>query len=251
MATTGEAGSRVTPEMRAELSAEQVGHLRHFENLLAQQPNDWSLMQGKGMGQDDFGGYRFQLAYMTYALALTHAHRLPAAPGVFKPGPRWRDGGLYYPRNDQRVDADGHRTEMDPMSGNVLLAYARLNVADGFWKLYNQPWDRTHHVEPALTSVSDVDVTRAYYDPDGRELVFTVTARSDRGGSVLLGNLDRAGEGWALWHGDRVVARGRRGGEVSGSDGAEVRRVEDGVRLVCPPGGPLRFTLRFEGGVAE
>jgi len=31
-------------------------------------------MQGKGTGQDDFGGYRFQLAYMAYALALTHRH---------------------------------------------------------------------------------------------------------------------------------------------------------------------------------
>ena len=42
-------------------------------------------MQGKGLGQDDFGGYRFQLAYMTYAMALAHMHRLPAAPGLFKP----------------------------------------------------------------------------------------------------------------------------------------------------------------------
>ena len=42
-------------------------------------------MQGKGLGQDDFGGYRFQLAYMTYAMALAHVHRWPAAPGLFKP----------------------------------------------------------------------------------------------------------------------------------------------------------------------
>jgi hypothetical protein len=530
MATTAEAGPKVTPDMRAELSAEQVGHLRHFENLLAQPPNDWSLMQGKGMGQDDFGGYRFQLAYLTYALALTHAHRLPAAPGVFKPmferaiekmllpevwiywkdtsrggavfnqhlsdtyreeydpvardnimysayvqsmallfnylfdddryarpgalsfnfytpfwggppkrfeydqntlnehiywlmvengylgvacepncvyqicnqpailgfrmhdlvtggavadevtrayerawadfgrldenghynmmmfqdskaitpnrgswpwvdawcgalmnmwnrdlvranypgqlanlvdraddgtvsvrpgepfllagnpvvgdacdhgwvsvwaaemgdtetlrgllahadrymGPRWRDGGLYYPRNDQRADADGHRTEMEPMSGNVLLAYARLNVEDGFWKLYNQPWGAGHHTEPALTSVAaDLDVTRAYYDPERRELVFTLVGRADRAGdgAVLLGHLDRAGDGWALWLGDRVVARGRRGGEVAAEgDGVDVRRTGDGVRLVGPAGGPHRYTLRFDGEMAE
>ena len=43
------------------------------------------LMKGKGYGQEDFGGFRFQLAYMAYALALTHKHRLPAAPGLFKP----------------------------------------------------------------------------------------------------------------------------------------------------------------------
>jgi hypothetical protein len=42
-------------------------------------------MKGRGFGQDDFGSYRFQPAYMAYALALTHLHRLPAAPGLFKP----------------------------------------------------------------------------------------------------------------------------------------------------------------------
>ena len=63
----------------------QIGHLRHFANLSRQAPNQWDLMKGKGYGQEDFGGYRFQLAYMAYALALTHRHRLPAAPGVFKP----------------------------------------------------------------------------------------------------------------------------------------------------------------------
>jgi hypothetical protein len=67
------------------LDREQLGHLRHFDNLSRRLPNDWSLMQGKGQGQDDFGSYRFQLAYMAYALALTHRHRLPAAPGAFQP----------------------------------------------------------------------------------------------------------------------------------------------------------------------
>ncbi|MFJ8819440.1 linalool dehydratase/isomerase domain-containing protein [Amycolatopsis thermoflava] len=67
------------------LTTEQLGHLRHWDNLSRQQTNDWSLMQGKGVSQDDFGGYRFQLAYMIYGLALTHRHRLPAAPGLFQP----------------------------------------------------------------------------------------------------------------------------------------------------------------------
>jgi hypothetical protein len=42
-----------------------------------QQSNDLSFMHGKRLGQDDFGGHRFQLAYMTYAMALAHTHRLP------------------------------------------------------------------------------------------------------------------------------------------------------------------------------
>jgi Linalool dehydratase/isomerase len=67
------------------LDTSQLGHIRHFANLAWQLPNQWDLMKGKGYGQEDFGGYRFQLAYMAYALALTHRHRLPAAPGLFKP----------------------------------------------------------------------------------------------------------------------------------------------------------------------
>jgi hypothetical protein len=63
------------------LDRDQVGHVRHYDNLSRRFVNDWSLMQGKGMGQEDFGGYRFQLAYTAYALALTHRHRLPGGSG--------------------------------------------------------------------------------------------------------------------------------------------------------------------------
>lgn len=76
--------------------------------------------------------------------------------------PTWRDGGLHYPRNDDLADASGNRTEIEPMTGNVLLGYARLNVPDGLWGLYNQPWDPSHHTEPALVEVErDVEVSRA------------------------------------------------------------------------------------------
>ena len=67
------------------LDERQLGHLRHWDNLSRRLPHDWSLMQGKGLGEDDFGSLRFQLAYMVYGLALTHRHRLPAAPGLFRP----------------------------------------------------------------------------------------------------------------------------------------------------------------------
>lgn len=67
------------------LDREQAAHLRHWDNLSRRQTHDWSLMQGKGLGEDDFGGYRFQLSYMIYGLALVHRHTLPAAPGLFAP----------------------------------------------------------------------------------------------------------------------------------------------------------------------
>ena len=43
----------------------------------------------------------------------------------------WRDGGLTCPRNDQRFAAGGNPTLVDPLTENVLLGYARLNVPDG------------------------------------------------------------------------------------------------------------------------
>ncbi|KQX23404.1 MULTISPECIES: linalool dehydratase/isomerase domain-containing protein [unclassified Sphingomonas] len=67
-----------------ELDDLQLGSLRRMLNLAGQLPDDWSGMMGPTTMQEDFGGLRFQLAYMSYALALAHVHRLPAAPGLFK-----------------------------------------------------------------------------------------------------------------------------------------------------------------------
>lgn len=496
------------------LTAEQIGHLRHFDNLSRQLPNDWSLMQGKGIGQDDFGGYRFQLAYMAYALALTHVHRLPAAPGVFKatferliekmlspevwmywrdtsrggavfnahladqlkeewdpvvrdnimysayvqsmallyhylfdddrytqsgaltfahwsffwggaerrfaydenslnehiywqmvengyvgvacepncifqicnqpailgfrlhdlihggtrasevtrayeqawqqfgrldanghynmmllqdgravlpnaqrmpwvdawcgalmnmwnrdfvrahypkqisellqhgeagalsvrvnerpetPGPRvvadtcdfgwvaawasemgdadtlsgllthadrymaprWRDGGLYYPRNDAELNSAGQRTMMEPLTGNVLLGYARLNVPDGLWRLYNEPRSRTRFPEPALVEIDDdVDVYQATYDAKERRLRFAIRRRTDRiaDGRVVVRNLGTTPR-WSVNGGDAVVANDL--GVTSIGGGARISR--DGADFVLhAPEGELR-----------
>ncbi|MBN3782152.1 hypothetical protein G3O06_32135 [Burkholderia sp. Ac-20345] len=62
----------------------QKGSLRRILNLSAQLSDDWSGMLGRSTMQEDFGSLRFQLAYMAYALGLTHVHRLPAAPAMFR-----------------------------------------------------------------------------------------------------------------------------------------------------------------------
>lgn len=497
------------------LTPEQIGHLRHFDNLSRQLPNDWSLMQGKGIGQDDFGGYRFQLAYMAYALALTHAHRLPAAPGVFKgtferliekmlspevwmywrdtsrggavfnahlvdqlkeewdpvvrdnimysayvqsmallyhylfdddrytqpgaltfahwsffwggaerrfvydenslnehiywqmvengyvgvacepncifqicnqpailgfrlhdlihggtrasevtrayeqawqqfgrldanghynmmllqdgravvpnaqrmpwvdawcgtlmnmwnrdfvrahyprqvsellqpgeagalsvhvnerpetPGPRvvadscdfgwvaawasemgdadtlsglfthadrymapsWRDGGLYYPRNDAELNGAGHRTMMEPLTGNVLLGYARLNVPDGLWRLYNKPWSRARFHEPALVEIDDdIDVYEATYDAKAGRLRFAIRRRTDHNanGRVVVRNLGAASR-WSVDGGDAVVANEH--GTSSIGRGVQVSRDGADFVLHAPAGAELR-----------
>jgi hypothetical protein len=62
----------------------QAGSLRRILNLSEQLADDWSGMLGRSTLQEDFGALRFQLAYMAYALALTHVHRLPSAPALFR-----------------------------------------------------------------------------------------------------------------------------------------------------------------------
>jgi hypothetical protein len=107
-------------------------------------------------------------------------------------GPTRRDGALWYPRNDTPTDDDGHRTEIEPMTGNVLLGYARLDVADGLHELYQHPWGPEHFAEPALTEVGrDVEVSRAEV-VDGvlhARLRRRGLSRGGDDGSVLLGRV--------------------------------------------------------------
>lgn len=86
--------------------------------------------------------------------------------------PTWEKGGLYYPRNDRSYDDEGNLTFMEPLTGNALAAYARLNVPDGLWALYNKPWAEDHFQQPHLSEApEDLDVLRAIYDPGQRALI--------------------------------------------------------------------------------
>jgi hypothetical protein len=110
---------------------------------------------------------------------LTHADRFM--------NPTWADGGLYYPRNDTVEDRDGNRTMIEPMSGNVLLGYARLNIPDGLWHFYNDPWEVSHFEEPAVTRVSDdVDISLALFDKSANKLKLAVARRADVAGDGKL-----------------------------------------------------------------
>lgn len=63
----------------------KVATMRHIGNLARQLKGDWSNMLGSVDLNDGYGAYRYQIAYGYFALALGHFHRLPAAPGAFKP----------------------------------------------------------------------------------------------------------------------------------------------------------------------
>ena len=137
-------------------------------------------------------------------------------------GRSWKDGGLFYPRNDQAQDQNGDPIRVDPTLGNVLLAYARLNIPDGIWRLYNQQLRPGHHTDPALTGVArDVDVSQAVFDRDTHTLTVTARRRRDLApgeddeapGTVELGRLSGHGP-WTLRRDGVVVESGERGGSV-------------------------------------
>ncbi|TVY82804.1 Linalool dehydratase/isomerase [Lachnellula suecica] len=68
-----------------KLSKEQAGHIRHFYNLAAQNDGEWKHMGSQEPMQEFLDAYRYQLALMSYAVGVTHYHRMPALRSVFKP----------------------------------------------------------------------------------------------------------------------------------------------------------------------
>ncbi len=105
--------------------------------------------------------------------------------------PTWERGGLYYPRNDTSYDGDGHMTYVEPLTGNALLGYARLNVPDGMWALYHRPWTPAHFSQPRLVGMAgELDVRRGFYHSDSRTLFLTLRGRE---GAVVDAVLHIAG----------------------------------------------------------
>ena len=171
---------------------------------------------------------------------LTHAERFM--------DPTWRNGGFYFPRNDMIEDAQGNRTLVEPMTGNVLLGYASLNVPDGLWKLYSEPWKPNHHSNPALVRVDDgIDVLQARFDEASRQLRFTLrphAASGDLGSKVVIGRLSSHGS-WILKCGNSIVARGVEGRVDLSSGSLEALATKEGVALSSPPE-CSSFVMQFE-----
>ena len=165
--------------------------------------------------------------------------------------PTWRDGGLYYPRNDDERDQEGNRTRVEPLTGNALLAYARLNVPDGLWKLYNQPWSRSHFTEPALTAVSaDISVSQAHFDSPKSTLMFRIQRHGDRGGDgTVFVSFGRDAQSWSLREGNSEVACAAPRGSSMASEqqtSCTVREDNRGFELRSSPGEPRTYELQIQ-----
>jgi hypothetical protein len=129
--------------------------------------------------------------------------------------PTWDRGALFYPRSDRLLDDAGRPLTVDPHTGNVLYAWARLNVKDGLRTLYEAPWTASHFAEPALAELpEDVDVLEARYDAASRMLCFAlrpVSRKASRASVVVANAVDRGD--WTLTrdgapHADRGCREG-------------------------------------------
>ncbi|PWN86758.1 hypothetical protein FA10DRAFT_256634 [Acaromyces ingoldii] len=68
----------------AKLDEKQVGHLRHFHNLVSQPDGNWRYMEHEDGHEEFDDAKRYQLALMAYAAGVAHFHRLPALRGAFR-----------------------------------------------------------------------------------------------------------------------------------------------------------------------
>jgi hypothetical protein len=69
---------QVKPDDYPALTEKEIGHLRWIVKLAQQLPGDWSYMGGQEPGQEWLESYRYQLAFMAYALSITQYHKTPA-----------------------------------------------------------------------------------------------------------------------------------------------------------------------------
>ncbi|KAL4997979.1 hypothetical protein BDV10DRAFT_201521 [Aspergillus recurvatus] len=151
------------PEGLAPLTPEQVASIRHIGNLARQLKGDWAYMMGGSDMNDGFGAYRYQLAYMFYALALSHFHRLPAAPGLFRETmermvAKMLEADVWFYWHDASVGGGFMQTpakEMsyDPIKTDNIMYSAYVQVMSA---MYNSLFDDDRYTKPgALTMAYD------------------------------------------------------------------------------------------------
>jgi hypothetical protein len=72
------------PGQYAVLDGKSMGHVRHIVEISRQMPGNWSYMYPQEGGQEFNDAYRYQLAFMTYTLALVQHSYVPAYRELYK-----------------------------------------------------------------------------------------------------------------------------------------------------------------------
>jgi hypothetical protein len=154
--------------------------------------------------------------------------------------PTTEHGGLFYPRVDRSTDAAGRMTYMDPLTGNALLAYARINVVDGMRAMYERPWT-ARPSGPSIVTVTGATLRRAVHRDDGQAIEFDLVADAASAAPIVVGfGALTPGRTWQL------METGRSGRP---SDGRTVRIPVDarGQATIASAIGAQRYRLEAIG----
>ena len=154
--------------------------------------------------------------------------------------PTTEHGGLFYPRVDRSTDAAGRMTYMDPLTGNALLAYARINVVDGMRAMYERPWT-ARPSGPSIVTVTGATLRRAVHRDGGQAIEFDLVADAASAAPIVVGfGALTPGRTWQL------METGRSGRP---SDGRTVRIPVDarGQATIASAIGAQRYRLEAIG----
>jgi hypothetical protein len=160
--------------------------------------------------------------------------------------PTWRNGGLSYPRNDTSFDEQGNYVYMDALTGNGMLAYARLNVPDGLWKMYTHPWTSAHFAQPHVSNLTGrVDILRACYDESQRLLALTYRPVDSTPVDIrmTIANV-KPGQPWTLFQDGILVAMSDGAGcETRDGAASKAEHIEAELVVTCPIARETDFAL--------
>ena len=179
--------------------------------------------------------------------------------------PTWINGGLHYPRNDDYA-ASGTAPETLPtppilqadrfvsprvntLTGNALLALARINIKDGFFDMFNSPWTSEHFKQPYLADVSYPQwvVSRAVFDERKQALVATIKPSTRTGpaqrASFSVSNLP-ATESFNIWANNRLVGKIKQGTAASMSKAFEIASIDGRLRVATTTDKPIDLIVQ-------
>jgi hypothetical protein len=155
--------------------------------------------------------------------------------------PTWNNGAYFFPRNDDLLNEQGLPVLVTPLAGNALLALARINIPNGLYTTFNEPFDEAHFNEPYIDKVDypNVLVRKALYDSERSVLIVRLTPGDERGKTTFRVNRLDARRDW------EVLANGStvgwlRSGTPQGKPGAP-------GALSLSEGGELEISLELNG----
>lgn len=231
--------------------------------LMDQNPDAWRVRWSKSSVSTDFG---FLAAYAAeLSDGPTASMLLNYADVHFRP--IFADGRYYYPRRD--VSTEGAETQITgqesigpfgsiqsaplkpeqfgdhlvgPLTGNALLAFARLNPGGGLWNLYNNLEQTYQRSDPEVVNVAypEVNVIQAYYDRAQKRLAVVLLPSTADAVTLHFGvrNLDRS----------KTFAVQVDGANVAKVDGGRVIIMDPAMKVEWGRKGTLTFEMAMGRG---